>query len=328
MRLRIFRREPEALFWTFGFPLVVTLVLGIAFRPSAPEPLPVVVVGGAEDAALVEQLARSGELDVRLVGAAEAVTALGRGGALLVVEPGQVPVLRYDATRPESRLARAIAEAAIDGRASESSESRQSSEAGDRYVDFLVPGLIAMNVMTVCLWGIGWNVVDARKSRLLRRLAVVPMRRTHYLGSFLIAHVVLVIATLAVVIGFAALAFDVPLEGSVLGLVFVIGLGSASFSGLGVLLASRTANVEVLSGMINAASLLQLIGSGVFFSTSHFPDAVVTGLRALPLTALVDAVRAIMLEGRPLQELPLELGVLTVWMAITSLVGLRIFRWS
>lgn len=328
MRLRIFRREPEALFWTFGFPLVVILVLGIAFRPREPEKLPVAVVRGAGVERVLEVLRGTGELEVRLVDAAEGATALGRGGALLVVEPGEPPVLRFDPSRPESRLARALTEGALAGRAPLASVSRPSAVPGDRYVDFLVPGLVGMNVMTVCLWGIGWNVVEARGRRLLRRLAVTPMRRIHFLGSFVLAHVALVLITLAVVMGFAAVAFDVRIAGSVASLVLLTCLGAAAFSAVGALVASRTANVEVLSGMINAVSLIQIVGSGVFFSTQHFPEPVALAVRGLPLTALVDGLRAVALEGRSLVEVPVEVGVLAAWTILGGALGLRFFRWS
>ena len=257
-------------------------------------------------------------------------TALGRGGSLLVVEPGATVGLRFDATRPESRLARAVAEQILEPHPVEppASVSRATDAPGDRYVDFLVPGLVGMNIMTVCLWGIGWNVVESRGQRRLRRLAVTPMRRSDYLASFLIAHAFLVVVTLALVMVFAAVAFDVRVVGSWVALTAVSCGGAAAFSALGVLAACRTEKVEVLSGIVNAISLVQIVGSGVFFSTSNFPDAIATGLRALPLTALVDALRAIALEGRGLLDLPIELGVLTVWTFVAGGLGLRLFRWT
>ncbi|MBX7192012.1 MAG: ABC transporter permease [Sandaracinaceae bacterium] len=330
VRLRIFQREPEALFWTFGFPLVLTLVLGIAFRPIEDEPLPVVIVEDAGDDTTSARLEADPQLELLHASHDEARRLFVRGRALALVEmqPGDAaPRVRSDPTRPESRLARARIERALVG-APSAIEDAPMREPGTRYVDFVVPGLVGMNVMTVCLWGIGWNVVEARSRKLLRRLAVTPMKRGHYLLAFLLAHVVLVLVTLAVILGFAWASFGVGSAGSALAYVVVVILGCFAFSAMGVLLASRTDNVEVLSGMVNAASLLQLVASGVFFSTARFPEWALTILRLLPLTALVDALRAIALEGRGLLELSVEITVLVGWTALAGLVGLRLFRWT
>lgn len=327
VRLRTFRREPEALFWTFGFPLVITVALGVAFRPVEGEPLPVVVVDGAGADALVARLRVDPELEVSRRSASDARRAFLRGSALAIVEPAAVPRLRSDPTRPESRLARARVEHVL-ARAAPSVEDLPMREPGTRYVDFVVPGLVGMNVMTVCLWGIGWNIVESRSKKLLRRLAVTPMKRWHYLAAFVLAHLALVYVTLAVVLGFAQLAFGVGLAGGVFDYLVVVSLAVLAFSAIGTLVASRTANVEVLSGMINAASLVSLVLGGVFFSTARFPEWVLLGARALPLTALVEALRGIALEGKSVLELSFELTVLAGWTVIAGLVGLRLFRWT
>jgi ABC-2 type transport system permease protein len=327
VRLRIFRREPEALFWTFGFPLVITLVLGIAFRPVEAEPLPIAVVEADGSRALIARLTQDPELEVRAMSAEQARRAFIRGTALAIVEPAATPRLRSDPTRPESRLARARIEHVL-AHAAPSIEDLPMREPGTRYVDFVVPGLVGMNVMTVCLWGIGWNVVEARSKKLLRRLAVTPMKRWHYLAAFILAHLGLVLVTLLVVLGFAKLAFGVGIEGGLFDYTLAITLGVFAFSSMGILVASRTDNVEVLSGMVNAASLVQLVLSGVFFSTARFPEWLLVLVRALPLTALVDALRGIALEGRSVIELPVEMAVLVGWSVIAGLVGVRLFRWT
>jgi ABC-type polysaccharide/polyol phosphate export permease len=331
VRLRVFRREPEAVFWTFGFPLVLTLVLGIAFRPIEGEPLPVVVVEGRGADATFTWLERDAELEVSRASEAEAHRALLRGGVLAIVEPlpdaSPGARVRSDPTRPESRLARARVERAL-VEAPTAIDDAPVREPGTRYVDFVVPGLVGMNVMTVCLWGIGWNVVEARARKLLRRLAVTPMKRSHYLLAFVLAHLGLVLVTLGVILGFAYASFGVGIAGSALDYVVLVSLGSLAFSSMGVLLASRTDNVEVLSGMVNAASLVQLVASGVFFSTARFPEWSLGLLRLMPLTALVDALRGVAIEGRSLLELPMELAVLTAWTVIAGVLGLRRFRWT
>lgn len=327
VRLRIFRREPEALFWTFGFPLVITLVLGIAFRPVEGEPLPVAVVRSETSSRLIARLAADAELDVTEMSEVEARRAFIRGTALAIVEDASPPRLRSDPTRPESRLARARIEHVL-ADAAPSIEDLPMREPGTRYVDFVVPGLVGMNVMTVCLWGIGWNVVEARSKKLLRRLAVTPMKRWHYLLAFILAHLGLVLVTLFVVLGFAKFAFGVGIVGALFDYVLVITLGVFAFSSMGILVASRTDNVEVLSGMVNAASLIQLVLSGVFFSTARFPEWILVLVRGLPLTALVDGLRGIALEGRSALELPVELAVLIGWSVLAGALGVRLFRWT
>ena len=327
VRLRTFRREPEALFWTFGFPLVVTLVLGIAFRPVEGEPVRVVVVEGDGADALALRLASDAELEVSVRSERDARRAFVRGEALALIEPAGTPRVRSDPTRAESRLARARIERALLA-APPSIEDAPLREAGTRYVDFVVPGLVAMNVMSVGLWGIGWAVVDARSKKLLRRLAVTPMKRWHYLAAFLVAHFAVVLLTLSLVLGFAWLAFGVGLAGRLVDYLLVISLGVVAFSAMGVLAASRTESVEVLAGMVNAASLAQLVLSGVFFSTARFPEWALVAVRALPLTALVDALRGVALEGRGVLELPLELAVLAGWALVSGVLGLRLFRWT
>jgi ABC-type polysaccharide/polyol phosphate export permease len=329
MRWRIFLREPEAMFWTFGFPLVVTLILGIAFRPTEPEPLRVIMVDGNDADALEARLRTCDELEITRMPLEDAQRALRRGQASLIITPASPPQFRYDPLSSESRLARMLA---LDTLRTSTSTPEFTNEPvstpGDRYVDFLVPGLIAMNVMMVCLWGIGWNIVEARARRLLRRLAVTPMRHSEYLGAFVIAHALLVLLALTMVLSFSALAFDVHIAGSMLDLLAISIVGSVAFSAIGILVASRTSNVEVLSGMINAISLTQIVASGVFFSATRFPNEMQPFLRALPLTALADGLRAIALEGRSFSELPVELGVLAGWTFVTGFVGLRLFRWS
>ncbi|MGE3631037.1 MAG: ABC transporter permease [Sandaracinaceae bacterium] len=330
VRLRTFQREPEALFWTFGFPLVLTLALGIAFRPTPSEPIPVLLIDGAGADALAERLSRDPEIEIVRIDEVDArrLFVRGRGYAIVEAHPdGTPPRLSTDPTRPESRLARARVERALLD-APLAVQDDPVTEPGTRYVDFVVPGLVGMNVMTVCLWGIGWNVVDSRSKKLLKRLAVTPMRRRDYLGAFVLAHLALVLVTLAVVLVFARWSFDVGIAGRTLDYVALTLLGSLAFSAMGTLLASRTANVEVLSGMVNAASLLQLVASGVFFSTARFPDWLQLVIRGLPLTALVDGLRAIALEGRSLGEVPVELAVLGAWTVGAGVLGIRVFRWT
>jgi ABC transporter DrrB family efflux protein len=331
-RLREFLREPEALFWVFAFPVLLALALGLAFRGEAPERIPVGVAAGPSAAATAEALGRSPALLARVYGAGAGREALRTGKVSLLVEEDGGLVYRFDPTRPDARAARLEVDAALQRAAGRRDpllprESRVV-EPGSRYIDFLVPGLLGLNLMGTGMWGLGFSIVVARSKKLLKRLAATPMRRSAYLLSQMLARLVFLVFEVAVLVGFGWLAFGVEVRGSLAALAVVSLAGAASFAGLGLLVSSRTRTVEGVSGLMNLVMLPMWLLSGTFFSWERFPEAVHPFIRALPLTALNDALRAVMTEGRPLAALGLELGVLLVTGTVSFLVAVRVFRWQ
>jgi ABC-2 type transport system permease protein len=334
VRYREFFREPEAVFWVFIFPILLTAGLGIAFRRTAPERTAVAVVRSAPGSEQIHQaLQQDSSLKVEALEDSAAADSLRAGRVALILRPrvaGEVEY-EYDAERPESRSARLAVDAAVQ-RAGGQREvvrviDRRVSERGSRYVDFVVPGLLGMNLMGSGIWGLGFAIVDARRKRLLKRLVATPMSRSQYLASFVLSRLTLLIIEVVVLLGFAILAFGVPIRGSLLLLVLVCVLSSLSFSALGLLIASRAKTVEGVSGLMNLVMLPMWIFSGVFFSSSRFPDAIQPFIQALPLTAVVDALRATMLQGvEPSRLLP-ELAVISGWLAISFPLSLKLFRW-
>ena len=326
-RLRLFFREPGAIFWTFGFPVVLAIALGIAFRNRPPEPVFVAV----ESAALQQQLAQAPELRVELLDDVAARAALRTGRASLVVLPGAPRTYLFDPTRPESRLARALADDALqraDGRRDPTlTRDQPITEPGSRYIDFLIPGLIGMTLMSSGMWGIGFVVVEMRTRKLLKRLVATPMNRAEFLFSFVLMRVAFLFLELPILVGFGWLAFSVGVAGSIGTLVLVSLLGALAFGGLGLLVASRAENTQTASGLINLVMMPMFIGSGVFFSTQRFPPAVQPFLRALPLTALNDALRGVMIDGAGLQALAAPLVLLAGIAAVSFTIALRVFRW-
>ncbi|HVO29669.1 MAG TPA: ABC transporter permease [bacterium] len=328
-----FLREPEAVFWTFGFPIIMAVALGIAFRNKPPEKIDVAVVEqGAAGEGLLGALTADTSLSPVLLTAPDAQQSLRTGKVALVVVPGDPIAYRFDQTRPESRVARLAVAAALErasGRpAIVSARDEHVTEPGSRYIDFLVPGLLGMNIMSASMWGIGWSIVEARGRKLLKRFAATPMPRAYYLASFMLAHLILVSALVVTVTVFARIAFDVRIFGSVLSFYAVTMFGAASFAGLGILLASRTESSETLSGLNNAAMMPMFVVSGVFFSSSHFPAIAQPIIKALPLTAMNEALRAIMTDGRPLLSLWPQLLVMAVWGTVSFVLALRWFRWT
>lgn len=337
VRYREFMREPEAVFWVFLFPILLAAGLGVAFR-SRPADRTAVAVAGADSSAqaVAEALGRSPDLGVLRLPAAAAADSLRMGGVALVVLPERWPEhqveYRYDETRPESRTARLLVDDALQraaGRADPVSAADQRvAEAGARYIDFVVPGLLGMNLMGSGIWSVGFAVVDARRKRLLKRLIATPMSRAEYLASFVLSRLSLLVVEVGTLLGFAVLVFGVPFRGSVWTLGLICVLSALTFTSLGLLIASRVQTVEGVSGLSNLVMLPMWIFSGVFFSASRFPDAVQPLIRALPLTAVIDALRANMLRGAGPAGITPQLVIIAGWMALSFPLALRLFRWK
>jgi ABC-2 type transport system permease protein len=332
VRYREFYREPEAIFWVFIFPVLLTAGLGIAFRSRVPDRTPVALVAHREDAALAQRLAGDSALKLRTLTDSSAAQALRAGDiALVIVTTDSGVEYRYDPERPDAREARLRADEAVQRSAGRSdpvpSHERAVREAGSRYVDFVVPGLLGMNLMGSGIWGIGFAIVDARRKHLLKRLVATPMSRTQYLASFVLSRLTFLVLEVVLLLGFAALVFGVPVRGSAGTVGSVCLLSALAFASLGLLLAARPRTVEGVSGIMNLVMLPMWIFSGVFFSSSRFPDAAQPLIKALPLTAVNDALRATMLRGAGLDQVVPQLGVIAAWLVLSFAFAVRLFRW-
>ena len=330
-RLKEFLREPEAVFWVFIFPVLLAVGLGLAFRDKPPDQIPIAVVDGPRAAETQAILARSPALRPRVVPERDGSEALRTGKVSLLVEPGPPVVFRFDETRPDSRIARLEASDALERGAGRRDlvpvESRRVTEPGSRYIDFLIPGLLGMNLMGTGIWSLAFSVAMARKNRLLKRLIATPMRRSHFLLAQGLSRLGFLVLEVGVLLGFGWIAFGVAVHGSIALLAAVTILGAMTFSGIGLLIAARVTTIEGASGLANFVMLPMWLLSGVFFSASRFPDKVQPLIRLLPLTALNDALRAVMTEGKGLAAIAPEVLILAVWTLATYLVALKIFRW-
>ena len=332
-RMREFYREPEAVFWVFGFPIVLAFALGLAFRNSGPGELKVGVAAGSPpaDSALVAMLDASPQLGAAILDSATARLRLRTGRIALLVVPGDPVVYRYDSTRTESRLARLEVDDVLQrarGRTDPAVvRDERIVEAGSRYIDFLIPGLLGMNLLGSGIWGVGFSVVQARQKKLLKRFMATPMRRSHYLLGFILSRLVFLFVEVVALVGFGRLMFGVGVRGSVLTLAAVTIFGALAFAGMGLLVASRARTIEGVSGLMNLVMLPMWILSGTFFSYARFPDAMIPFVKALPLTALNDALRAVMIDGVALTSLGPSLAIVAGWGAVSFVVALRIFRW-
>jgi len=336
-----FIREPEAIFWVFVFPVLLALALGIAFRTPTARVLRVAVPDSVpEHSRLVDLLSRAEGIEVEVVAADEAANGLRSGKVDVIVEgqldpvDGNRPALtyRYDPVRPDGRAARLAVDDAIQrglGRSDlATAEDQPLTEPGSRYIDFLIPGLIGLNLMGSGMWGLGFSLVVARTRNLLKRMAATPMRRSHFLLSYAVSRLVFLAPEVGVLVLFGWLVFDVEVRGSLLALLVVSVAGAVAFAALGLLVAARPRTIEAVSGWMNLVMLPMWLLSGTFFSYERFPEAVQPAIRALPLTALNDALRAVINDGRSLFSSWLELLVMAAWGGISFVVALRIFRWQ
>jgi len=335
-RLREFMREPETVFWVFGFPILMTVLLGVAFREKPADRITVDVQDGAFAASAESLLKQSEVFKVTRCPESTCRMRLRTNKTDLVVVSGAGSSesfdYLFDPTRSESVLARKHVDDRLQrahGRQDAFSASdREFKEPGGRYIDFLIPGLLGMGVMMGGLMGVGYVTVDMRIRKLLKRFLATPMKKTHFLAGIVFSRLFFLIPEVTILLLFAWITFGVKIYGSILATAFLILLGSFAFSGIGLLIASRAKTLEAVSGLMNMSMLPMWILSGIFFSSNRYPEATQPFIKLLPLTALLDALRAVMIDGASVFTQTAPIAVLVFWAVATSAIGLRIFRWQ
>ena len=336
-RMLELKREPEVVFWVFIFPLLLALGLGIAFRNKPGSAVSVAIVEGTGSQQAQSLLARSpqhNQFKVQVLNEDDARKGFRLGKFDLLIEPvnnGAV-TYRYDPARPESVLAKAEVDDALQVAAGRKDTvptvAVTSSEPGSRYIDFLIPGLLGMNLMNSGMWGIGFALVDMRQRKLLKRFVGTPMRRGDFLLALASSRLILMIIEVGLLLLFGALFFRMRVLGSIGSIALIAALGSLTFGGVGLLTASRAQKIESVSGLINLVMMPMWIFSGVFFSYERFPAMIHPMIKALPLTALNDALRASILEGTPILHQWPRLLILIIWGGISFALALKWFRWT
>jgi len=331
-RFREFLREPEAIFWVFAFPVVMTCALGIAFRSRGSEPVIAGVVEQAGADQVVAALGQNGKFTVRRIAPDEADRALRDGRVPVLIVPGTPPTYRFDDARAESQVARLAVDAALQrgaGRRDAFAPVEQPIDVvGSRYIDWLVPGLLGMNIMGTGMWSVGFGIVTSRQKKLLKRLVATPMSKADYLFSIVLSRLATLSIEVIVIVSFAWIVFGVAVHGHLWTLALLSLLGAISFGGIGLLVASRARTIEAVSGLMNLTMVPMWVLSGVFFASTNFPDAMQPFIKALPLTALNDALRAVVNEGRSVDTMLPQIAVLSLWAAISFALSLKLFRWQ
>ena len=331
-RMREFLREPEAVFWTYGFPLLLAVGLGIAFRNRPPERVFVDIQDGPRAEQVRKTLAAVPNFSAEIHSSAECSDHLRLGKSSIVVIPGEHFTYMFDPTRPESALARLQVDDALQRAAGRPdpipSSEKHVTEPGARYIDFLVPGLLGMNLMGSGMWGVGFVIVDMRVRKLLKRFVATPMKRTHFLWSMIGGRLLFMFPEVVVVLGAGALLFGVLVKGNWITILLICLLGDIAFAGIGLLVASRAQRIETVSGLMNLVMLPMWLLSGIFFSPDRFPAVLQPLVQALPLTQLNYALRAVILEGASLYSQALRIGIVALWGGVSFVLAMRWFRWT
>jgi ABC-type multidrug transport system permease subunit len=356
-RLKEFLREPEAIFWVYGFPILMTAALGVAFRNRPVEQIAVDIIKGplaAQTEQALEQAATPERFKARISSDEEARMRLRTGKTDLIVIPiaqggaqdGEAIdtqkterralekpsyEYRFDPTRSQSVLARSAVDDQLQRAAGRQDAANISSvevdEAGGRYVDFLVPGLLGMSLMGGGLWGVGFVIVDLRVRKLLKRFLATPMKKSEFMAAIMGSRMIFMVPEVLFLLVFARYVCGVVNHGSLIAVTFIVLLGAVMFSGLGLLIASRAKTIEAVSGMMNLVMVPMWIFSGIFFSSERFPEAAQPLIKAIPLTPLIDALRSVMLEGAPLSAQLTRIGIMAAWGVVSFMLALRWFRW-
>jgi len=276
------------------------------------------------------------QLKASIVTREEAVERLRLSKTTLMITAidGQVDNIeyQYDPVRPGSVASRNLVDQRL-----QTAQGRKDviesndvtfSEPGNSYVDFLVPGLLAMGLMGGGLWGVGYAIVDMRIRKLLKRLMATPMRRTHFLIAMMTSRLVFMIPQIILLIVFSYFLFGVQVHGNWFSILLIIILGAIEFAAIGLLVASRANTMETASGLMNLVMLPMWTLSGIFFSYERFPEIVQPVIKLLPLTPVIDALRALMMDGKSIVTLSTEIAVIGAWSVIPFVIALAIFRWN
>ena len=342
VHFKSFFREPAILFWAIMFPILMAWVLGIAFTQKGEVKKTVYVINDSnskqalsngEEKVFGEETGNPTRIKFISATREEAYRALKRGTiSLFIEEKGDSLRYHFDPKNADAQLTHLIIERglneSLNGKASAVPSSVSAlTTKGTRYIDFLIPGLIALGIMNSCLWGISYNLIEFRMKKLLRRMVATPMKKSYFLISHILTRIILSSVESGLLFLFAFIYFGTTIEGSISGFVLIYLAGIFAFSGISILLASRTSSSQVGNGLINAISLPMMILSGIFFSYQNFPEWALPVIKALPLTLIADTIRSVFIEGMTFPEVLMPSFILTVIGLVTFAIGLKLFKW-
>jgi len=334
---RVFFREPAVIFWAVLFPIIIAWVLGIAFSKKGESVRTVYVTGAQEipeklrgEKVFGEESGNPSRIKFQEASEEEAVKAIKKGVIVIYLEvEGDSLIYHFDPVNSEAQLTHLILESGLhsvpDPRNKTSINPLQSK--GTRYIDFLIPGLVALGIMNSCIWGIGWTLIETRMKKLLRRMVATPMKKSVFFSSYIVTRIILGGFETLLLLIFTRLYFGTEITGNTAAFVVVFLAGIFAFSGIAILIASRTAKTEVANGLVNAVTLPMMILSGIFFNYHNFPEWAIPVIQVLPLTLLADSIRSIFIESAGLTEILKPVAILCITGLLTLTAGLKIFKW-
>lgn len=347
-------REPEVLFWGILFPVLISIGLGLAFTQTSESKFQVMMVEKsypeldsilATYASCNQQKGKdvyTWKIEDKTLGNTEfnfvrsdwkaAIVSLKRGEADVILSDSAGSVrYHFDPHNSQAQLVYMKLSALI-----QSPESSANTEQtaispltlkGVRYIDFLVPGLIAFGLMGSILWGVSYTIIERRSQKLLRRMVATPMKKSNFLIALMFVRIVMNIVEALILFFFAWLIFGIHIQGNIGALTVLFLSGNIAFTGLAVLISGRTAKTEVGTGWINAVQMPMMILSGIFFSYHNFPEWSLGAIKLLPLTALADGIRSIFNEGASWMEILTPSVALSVFGVVCFALGMRLFKW-
>jgi ABC-2 type transport system permease protein len=335
VQFKTFFREPAVLFWAVLFPIIMAWVLGIAFSNKGESLSTVYVIS---DSVIPEKItgekvlgeASGNVYKIRFQKASEeeAIRAVKRGLITLFIEVRNDSLIyHFDPRNADAQLTHLVLERSMAGVSSTNTSIDPLQSTGTRYIDFLIPGMIALGIMNSCIWGIGWTLVENRMKKLLRRMVATPLKKTAFFTSHMITRIVLGTLETILLIVFSYFYFGTRITGSIPAFIVVFLAGIFAFGGIAILMASRTSKAEVASGLVNAITLPMMILSGIFFNYHNFPDWAIPIIQALPLTLVADSIRSIFIEGAGLFDVLRPVLILCAIGLTAFAAGLRAFKW-
>ena len=363
MHAKTLMREPAVLFWGIVFPILMALGLGLAFTQKLDTVQRIAVINHSkiiksDTLNIFETFLQNKTTKIRdslnnrekykltiknkklgnstyifqRTNRSDAIVLLKRGEINLIVEEKQDSIeYNFDPVNSDAKLTYLNLSRIINNRNQSESNINENVEPltlkGTRYIDFLIPGLIAMGIMMSSVWGLGYGIIETRSKKLLRRMIATPMKKSYFLISLISVRAVMNFIEAGLLFTFSFFVFGTTIQGNVLALILIFIAGNIGFAGISILTASRTANPEVGNGLINAILTPMVVLSGIFFSYHNFPAWAIGFIKILPLTLLADGIRGIIIEGAGLAEIAIPFFALLITGIITFFIGLKFFKW-
>lgn len=335
-RWREFRREPSAFFWVIFMPILWMIALGFAFSDPKPEVYSIGWYSSADNQEEHKKVLGLIENDPQLkvnTGSKEKLNPLLKMGEISLVFSIEDDVLQFklDPINPVATRAKAYVDRILQagyGRENVLTVTTEVIKAkGSRYVDFLIPGLLGLSIMSTSLFGVGMTIVSNRKENLLKRYVASPMPPYEYVVSHIVGRVITLATEFAAIFIAGWIIFDFHVYGNFISYCLFAILGAAAFTGIGILCGSRTRSIPFISGITNLIMIPMTMVCGVFFSYAAFPEWMKAWIKFLPLTALNDGLRKIALEGQSIFQLQFEISVLVVFTVVTAIAATKAFKW-